>query len=107
MSQSPRILVSDEEYKVYKFSGLPIHWRRWKGRFIARATLKGLKDILTGNPVVPPETENAGDSDEIKEARLLNYVAYSTLMGINDGVAFDLIETCFTDENISGNAKLA
>ena len=45
MSQSPRILVSDEEYKVYKFSGLPIHWRRWKGRFIARATLKGFKGI--------------------------------------------------------------
>ena len=98
--------MSSEEIKLCKFDVTVNKWHQWKGKFLEMAKTKGYHVILEGanNNQVPAETsENNNTADQITIC-CCNEIAYSHLMGLLDGVANDIVETCVTNDNLSGNA---
>ena len=68
------------------------------------AKTKGYCGILEGTNTETPENNEAPD---IITNHFQNEIDYSHLMGLLDGVSYDIIETCATNVNPSGNACVA
>ena len=83
----------EEAIRVIKFNGKKDDWPYWKGQFLARASRKGFKDILTGKATVLGDTAIKKISDDKKrEAQekiaALNITAYEELV-----LSMDIKET--------------
>lgn len=104
--------------KVIPFTGNKRDWPIWSEKFLARADIKGYRDILLGEVVVKTDFEFAEivDEDEKHKAeaiRRLNKDAYIDLL-LSIGtehetgrVAFQIIRTSKTKELSSGDARAA
>ena len=45
--------AAETSIKVISFSGAKKDWEIWKYKFLARASRKGYKDLLTGKEAIP------------------------------------------------------
>ena len=102
--------------KVIPFSGNKRDWPIWSEKFLARADVKGYREILLGEIDVPTDGDYAdiSDADEKKKAdglRKSNKDAYiDLLLSISTEhetgrVAFQIIRTAKTKEFAAGDAR--
>ena len=112
--------LEQKSIKVIEFSGKDKDWKIWSRKFLAQASRKGYKKLLTGDEVIPTESQYslaAGETniEEKKTVRLwqLNELAFEDiLLSINGTtkqgkIAFNLVDNCSTEEQPEGNSKLA
>ena len=97
----------EKAIRVLTFSGKQEDWDMWSKKFLAMAKRKKYKGILLGTTAIPTEEEELKD-DATKKARDANERAYSDLiLSCNDEVSFGIVDNAVTDENPSGDARLA
>ena len=112
--------LEHKSIKVIEFSGKEKDWKIWSRKFLAQASRKGYKKLLSGAEAIPSESEYtaaAGETndDEKKTVKLwqLNELAFEEiLLSINGTtkqgkIAFNLVDNCTTAEQPEGNCKLA
>ena len=98
-------MVEEKAICTLPFNGNADNWQEWKLKFLAKAQAGGYKKILTGETVVPPES-NLLTEDKAKVVKL-NYKAYDALALACEGVAFGSVESAMTETLTDGDAHLA
>ena len=105
-------MPADETIKLISFSGKTDQWEFWEMKFLARASRKGYKEVLTMDETkIPVETATSTDAD--KKIIKWNETAYEDLVLSMDTekkagrVAFKIIKTCKTTKYENGNAAMA
>ena len=101
--------------RVVLFSGDKRDWITWEEKYLARASRKGFKKLLTQDTIVIPKStvDESALSDEQKEMKALNEKAYSDLiLSMDDSktsgrVAFNLVKSTKSKEYEDGHARLA
>ncbi len=104
----------EQKVKLVAFDPEKSVWQVWSKQFLARANLKGYKEILLGNEEVPTN-EDLKDPDlsdkalaDAKAIRKLNDQAYYDLsLCFSDVVNFGLVDDACTDGLPEGSAALA
>ena len=99
-------MAEEKTIRTLPFDGNVDNWREWKVKFLAKARHGGYKQILTGEDVVPDETD-PGLTQAQKDKIELNYKAYDALVLACEGVAFGCVESAVTDRLKDGCAALA
>ena len=100
-------MSSEKAIRILIFDGKKENWSMWSEKFVAKATLKGYEDILSGTVNVPTD-DVATPSTEQKEAQKLNKIAYNELiLSCTDKVSFAIVKNAKTTKHKNGNAKLA
>ena len=114
-------MSSEVAVRVIPFSGKVEDWRLWSAKFLAKAHVKGYREILLGVTKIPnlPAPAAAGSTtaptpltEEELKIRHLNEVAYSELvMSIGDTaagqVAFELVDSAKTTLLPFGDVSIA
>ena len=98
--------------RVIPFKGTQEEWRMWSRKFLARATMKGYKTILTGTQLVPNSTaiidESTATGKLEAQARLKNEQAYNELLMLcMEEVCFGAVDEATTTNLPDGDAKKA
>jgi hypothetical protein len=70
---------SETSIKVVTFSGKKKDWLMWEEKFLARASHRGYKHILTDKGIKIPKLEETGLTLEKEKVRKLNEKAYMEL----------------------------
>jgi hypothetical protein len=102
------------KFKLTVFDPDKSDWNVWSKQFLARANMKGYKNILLGKEAVPTD-EDLADPDlkdkalaEAQRLRKLNDLAYNELTWcFHDLVNFSLVDDGRTDGLPEGDAELA
>jgi gag-polypeptide of LTR copia-type len=112
---------AETSIRVVMFDGKQISWVSWEEKFLARASMMGYRDLLSGekSSVVPKKSDVDDadpDDDEGKEVlanKRLNISVYSDLVLSMDSstaygrVAFNIVRATRTQEYPDGNAHMA
>jgi hypothetical protein len=93
--------------RILAFTGKDEDWNMWLKKFIATASRRGYKKILSGKELQPDPSE---DEDDLSEGQLkvrrLNEKAYNDmLLACTDEVSFGIVDS--SQQNDEGNARLA
>ena len=97
----------EKTIRVLVFKGEHDEWRKWSKKFLARAKMKGYKNILLGVDKPPKQNEITEDAAKLK-LRLLNEAAYNDLLlSCDDDVSFGAVEDALTDDHPDGDAAKA
>ena len=104
--------ASEKVIRVLQFSGKQKDWRRWKAQFLSRAKIKGYKDAVQGEIVVPAQSEElnkeAADYVEKEQARLKNEQAYNDLiLSMTEDVSFGLVDEARSEDLPDGDVAQA
>ena len=98
-------MSNEKTIKVIEFSGKKKDWDFWEEKFIARASRRGYKEVLTCKPTeIPKDSEvldptKAADKEKIKKKKL-NSLAFEELflsIDISESagkVAFRIVKQC-------------
>jgi len=99
------------------FNGEPEEWSYWEEKFLARASKKGFKDVLTGIVKAPDDSEmlnlTTEEGKEKSKAQKLNILAFEELilsidMSKDKGkIAFQIVKNCKTTTKKGGDGVLA
>ena len=105
--------------KVIHFSGKKVDWSVWSEKFLARAKMRGYRDILLGKEKIPTDKDEPEDtaSDAVKEkykkVRDANELAYLDLILCIEGntqigrVAFGCVKGSKTEDVSMGDSRVA
>ena len=99
--------------KVVTFSGRKKDWPMWEEKFLARASHRGYKMVLTEDSVAIPKPDETGLTPEQEKVKKLNEKAYMDLiLSMNTdqsggSVAFNIIKSTKKGDYKEGNARLA
>ena len=97
----------EKSIRVLVVKGEHDEWRKWSKKFLARAKMKGYKNILLGVGKPPKQNEITEDAAKLK-LRLLNEAAYNNLLlSCDDDVSFGAVEDALTDDHPDGDAAKA
>ena len=93
--------------KIIPFSGEQADWIKWFRTFIARANIRGFKNILTGKVVVPVEMDDDVTAEK-EETMRLNDLAYAELMmSCQSDACFGIVDNARSTELPDGDAYKA
>ena len=99
--------------KVVTFSGKKKDWTMWEEKFLARASHRGYKHILTDDGIDIPKSDETGLTPEKEQVKKLNEKAYMDLILSMDtdqsagSVAFNIVKGTKKGDFKEGNARLA
>ena len=105
--------------KVIHFSGKKTDWAVWSEKFLARAKMRGYRDILPGKEIIPKDNEEPEDSatdavkEKYKKVRDSNELAYLDLVLCIEGntqvgcVAFACVKGSKTQDITMGDSRVA
>jgi hypothetical protein len=111
--------MSDENYEVeQRIKTIPwtkdSTWGVWSKQFLARAHIKGYKNILLGKDVVVSDkllksldTKSDAGKEEARLRKLNDQAYHDLLLCFKDQVNFGLIEDAVTDDLADGDAAMA
>jgi len=107
----------DRVIRVIIFNGEQDEWNYWEEKFLARASKKGFKDVLTGIIQVPKDSKvldlTTDEGKKKDEAKKHNILAFEELILSIDTskdkgkIAFQIVKNSKTDEKKGGDAALA
>ena len=101
----------EKAIRVITFTGKVKDWKMWSAQFLARASRKGFKDVLTGNTkTVTTTTDAQGVTTKSIDAGIkkLNNLAYDELiLSMTEDISFALVEEAKNDALPDGDAQLA
>ena len=93
----------DIQLKFSMFSGEQKDWVRWSRTFMAKAKLRGYKEVLTGKETAPTQNEQ-----DYEDWLLKNDTAYAELLiSCPTDICFGIIDNCKTAELPDGDAQIA
>ena len=114
--------MGEKSLRIIEFSGKKDDWKVWSQKWLARASMKGYKNVVIGKQKIPKKTEyedalqkdtqNASDKSQIKNYEL-NTAGFEDLILSICGttstgkVAFELVAGCETQANPDGDVALA
>lgn len=81
----------------------------WSKKFLATASRRGYKDVLTGKVTLPDALKAEKDwTTEDKSAMKLNEMAYSDLLlSCSDELSFSIVDSSQYDDSGTGNSRIA
>jgi len=92
----------DVQIKIASFSGEKKDWERWSATFLAKARLKGYRDVIIGTEIV------AKGSKGREEYVVKNDVAFAELLiSCDSDAVFGIVQTSRSEEHPEGDAHLA
>jgi hypothetical protein len=103
---------TEKSYHVIPFDGKDDSWRMWSKKFLARAQMRGYKNILLGKVDVPPHDEvftgTAAEKATKEALRAGNDKAYNDLLlACESDICFNLVDEAQTSDLPEGDARLA
>ena len=95
--------------RIIQFSGEQGDWRMWSRKFLARAKIKGYKNVMIGKQVLPVEgSESDGLTEAERKIVALNEAAYNDLLlSCKDEVSFGAVDEAITDKYPDGDSQVA
>lgn len=103
--------------RLLRFSGKQDDWRIWSRKFLARASTKAYKNILTGVEKAPPALQGGTTETTAEEKERIstekkfvkgNSLAYVELLSaVFDDISFNIVDEARSKDHPDGDCALA